>query len=250
MRKSFVAGNWKMATTTAQAKALAGSLLDGITSVEGVDVAVIPPFLAIPAVVDLLRGSTIAVGAQDVYFEKSGAFTGEISCEMLIEAGCGFALVGHSERRHILGETDPLVRKKLDALLAAGMDAILCVGETIEEREAGSTEARLETQVRSGLEGVTLEQARRVTVAYEPVWAIGTGKTATASQAQEAHRFIRGLLAGLFDEETAGKMRIQYGGSVKPENAGELMTQPDIDGALVGGASLKPASFLGIVQAA
>ncbi len=249
MRKSYVAGNWKMNKTVAEAAELARSVVEGVAGDSNVDVAVIPPFLAIPQVVELLRGSSVLVGAQDVYFEKSGAYTGEISCQMLADAGCAFALVGHSERRHVLGETDGLIRKKLDALLEFGLDAVLCVGEKIEEREAGKTEERLDIQIRAGLEGLSTEQVKSITVAYEPVWAIGTGKTATTAQAQEAHLFIRRLLAELFDETAAQTIRIQYGGSVKPDNAAELMAQPDVDGALVGGASLKADSFLGIIRA-
>jgi triosephosphate isomerase len=168
---------------------------------------------------------------------------------MLADAGAGFALVGHSERRHVLGETDEFIRKKLDALLRAGLGAILCIGEKIEEREARKTEARLNTQIRAGLTGLTPPELAKVTIAYEPVWAIGTGKTATTDQAQEAHAFIRGLIEELAGDEVARTIRIQYGGSVKPGNAAELMAQPDVDGALVGGASLKPESFLGIIKA-
>jgi triosephosphate isomerase len=249
MRKLFIAGNWKMNKTIPEAVALAQSVAAGVTGDTDVDVALIPPFLAIPEVAKVLAASALTLGAQNVYFEKSGAFTGEISCQMLADAGAGFALVGHSERRHVMGETDALIRKKLEALLEAGLGAILCVGEKIEEREAGKTKARLSTQIRAGLTGLTALELAQVTIAYEPVWAIGTGKTATTEQAQQAHAFIRKLVEDLAGDEVARTIRIQYGGSVKPENAAELMAQPDVDGALVGGASLKSELFLGIIRA-
>jgi len=247
MRKPFVAGNWKMNKTIADAVALASSLHDGLNE-PAADIAVIPPFLAIPAVVDALKNSPIKIGAQDVYWEKSGAFTGEISCEMLIDAGCSFALVGHSERRHVLGETDEIVRRKLDALIESGLEVILCVGEQLDERESAKTEHRLKIQTEAGLKGLNTQQMSKVTIAYEPVWAIGTGKTATTSQAQDAHLFIRNMLKSMFSDETAQSVRIQYGGSVKPGNAAELMSQADVDGALVGGAALQADSFLGIIK--
>jgi triosephosphate isomerase len=250
MRKPFVAGNWKMHNTIAESVALARAVAAGVGKGAAADVAVIPPFLSIPAVAEALRGTPVRVGAQDVYFESKGAFTGEISAAMIADAGCAFALVGHSERRHVIGETDALVRRKLDALLGAGLEAILCVGETLAEREAGKTEERLSVQIRAGLEGLDAEALARVTVAYEPVWAIGTGKTATTAQAEEAHCYIRGLVAGLAGQPAAAALRIQYGGSVKPDNAAELLAQPDVDGALVGGAALKAESFLGIVAGA
>ncbi len=250
MRKPFVAGNWKMNKTISQGVELAKNLAEKRPSNVDADIAVIPPFLAIPSVARALEGTPIRVGAQDVYWEESGAFTGEISCGMLRDAGCSFALVGHSERRHVLGETDEIVRKKLDALLAADMDVILCVGETLEEREADQTNSRLDTQVKSGLQGVSETLLSRVTVAYEPVWAIGTGRTATEEQAQQAHAFIRGLLTEMFGQQKAQAIRIQYGGSVKPSNAKGLLSQPDVDGALVGGAALDADSFTGIIEGA
>jgi triosephosphate isomerase len=249
MRKLYIAGNWKMNKTISEAVALAESVAAGVSEDDNIDVALIPPFLAIPDVAKAVKGGLLKLGAQNVYFEKSGAFTGEISCQMLADAGVGFALVGHSERRHVLGETDEIIRMKLDALLQAGLGVILCIGEKLEEREAGETEARLNTQVRAGLTGLTAPELANVTIAYEPVWAIGTGKTATTDQAQEAHAFIRGLVRELAGDDVARTIRIQYGGSVKPDNAAELMAQPDVDGALVGGASLKPDSFLGIIKA-
>lgn len=250
MRVPFVAGNWKMNNTIAQSVALATQLREKLPRDTSAQVAVIPQFLAIEKVVQVLQGCPIQVGAQDVYFEKNGAFTGEISGEMLKDVGCGFALVGHSERRHVLGETDLLVRKKLEALLAQDLEVILCIGEQLEEREAGKTQQRLASQTRAGLSGLAKEDLARVTIAYEPVWAIGTGKTATTAQAQEAHLYVRGLVEELFNTQVAAAMRIQYGGSVKPDNAAELMGQPDVDGALVGGAALKAESFLGIIKGA
>jgi triosephosphate isomerase len=250
MRKPYIAGNWKMNMTIAESAALAEAIKAGFDAAERADAAVIPQFLAIPSVAAAVAGSPIKVGAQDVYFEKSGAFTGEISASMIADAGCSFALVGHSERRHVLGEPDDVVRRKLDALLEAGLEAVLCVGEKIEEREAGETEKRLSIQIRAGLEGVAAEAISRVTIAYEPVWAIGTGKTATTEQAQQAHRYIRGLVVELFDQQIADGVRIQYGGSVKPGNAADLLAQTDVDGALVGGASLTSDSFLGIIAGA
>jgi triosephosphate isomerase len=249
MRKPYIAGNWKMNMTIAESVKLAEALAAGLKGADA-DVAVIPQFLAIPAVAKALAGSAIKVGAQDVFYEKPGAFTGEIAPEMLIDAGCTFALVGHSERRHIIGETDGVIRKKLDALLGAGLDVILCIGELLEERQAGKTEERLDIQVRAGLTGLNAEQLKKVTIAYEPVWAIGTGVTASTQQAQDAHAFVRKLVTEIFNTETAEAMRIQYGGSVKPSNAGELISQQDVDGALVGGAALTVDSFLGIIQAA
>jgi triosephosphate isomerase (TIM) len=250
MRRAFVAGNWKMHNTIAESVDLARAVAAGGGKDARAEVAVIPPFLSIPAVAEALRGTAVKVGAQDVYFEKQGAFTGEISVSMLKDAGCSFALVGHSERRHVLGETDPLIRRKLDALLDFGLEVILCVGEKIDEREAGKTEERLDIQVRAGITGLATEKLAKVTIAYEPVWAIGTGKTATTAQAEEAHLFIRKLVSEIAGTEAAEAMRIQYGGSVKPDNAAELMGQPDVDGALVGGASLKADSFLGIIRGA
>jgi triosephosphate isomerase len=239
-----------MNCTIAEAVALAKSVVSGVAGGVNADVAVCPPFLAIPAVREAVAGTAVRLGAQDVFYENNGAFTGEISTAMLLDAGVSFALVGHSERRHVIGETDGIVRRKLDALLAAGLDVILCVGEKIEEREAGRTEEVLQVQTTAGISGLTREQLAKVTIAYEPVWAIGTGKVATTAQAQSAHKYIRDLVASLFDQAAADAIRIQYGGSVKPDNAAELMAQPDVDGALVGGAALKAESFLGIIAGA
>jgi triosephosphate isomerase len=250
MRKPYVAGNWKMNKTIAESVALATELREKLPRDAKAQVAVIPQFLALSKVAEVLESSPIGVGAQDVFYEKNGAFTGEISREMLRDAGATFALVGHSERRHVIGETDAIVRKKLEALLGGGLEVILCIGEKLEEREAGKTEERLTIQTRAGLQGLAKSDMTRVTIAYEPVWAIGTGRTATTAQAEQAHLFVRGLVEELFDREVAQGMRIQYGGSVKADNAAELMGQPNVDGALVGGAALLADSFLGIVKGA
>lgn len=250
MRKPFVAGNWKMNTTAAEAEALIKSLKDQITEASGVDVAVAPPFVYLHKAVYTAQGSAIQVGAQNCYFESKGAFTGEIAPEMLKDVGCDFVILGHSERRHVLGEIDEMINKKVKKALAAGLNVILCVGELLEEREAEKTEDVVKTQLHGGLKNISSDDMERITIAYEPVWAIGTGKTATPDQAQEVHAVIRRWLADVYSGDLADHVRIQYGGSVKPENAKELMGQPDIDGALVGGASLKPDSFAAIVEAA
>ncbi len=249
-RRKFVCGNWKMHKTAAEARALVGELrglAEGLA--DQVEVAVAPPFTALHAAAEALRGSRLALAAQDVHWEPQGAFTGEVSAAMLAEAGCRHVIVGHSERRQLFGETDETVRKKAGAVLAAGMRPIVCVGETLAEREAGRTLEVVSRQVRGGLSGIPAAAMAAITVAYEPVWAIGTGKTATTAQAQEVHAAIRALLRELCGA-TADGMRIQYGGSVKPDNAAELMAQPDVDGALVGGASLKAQDFAQIVKGA
>ncbi len=249
-RTKFVCGNWKMHKTTAEAVALVKELSAGLGEAAGkVQVAVAPPFTAIQAVAQALRGTPIEVSGQDVFWEVQGAFTGEVSAPMLVEAGCRHGIVGHSERRQYFGETDETVRKKTAALLKAGLAPIVCVGETLAEREAGRTLEVVDRQVRQGLAGLDAEQLGKITIAYEPVWAIGTGKTATTAQAQEVHAVIRRILREL-GGTVADAMRIQYGGSVKPDNARELMSQPDVDGALVGGASLKAPDFLAIVKGA
>ncbi len=215
-----------------------------------VTVAVFPPFVYLQSVTKALGASSIGVGAQDVYFEPNGAFTGEISTSMLKDIGCTYCLCGHSERRHVIGETDELINKKVTAAIVGGLLPILCVGELLAEREASQTNAVVTRQVENGLAGLSEEKISAVTIAYEPVWAIGTGLTATPQQAQEVHDFIRKLLAGMYSDELAEGIRIQYGGSAKPDNAAELMAQPDIDGLLVGGASLKADGFLAIIQGA
>lgn len=248
-RKKFIAGNWKMYTTLTQAKELAAAVAKSITSDE-ITVAVCPPFPWLTVVSDTLKGSRVGVGAQDCSFEKEGAFTGQVSPLMLLEAGCQYVIIGHSERRHGLNESDELLNKKAKAALAAGLEVIFCIGELLAEREGNRTESVLHRQLTAGLAGLNASQMEKLTIAYEPVWAIGTGKVATEQQAQEAHAFIRKTVGTLFGQATADSLIIQYGGSVKPENAAGLMAQPDVDGALVGGASLKADSFLGIIKGA
>jgi triosephosphate isomerase len=249
-RRKFVCGNWKMHKTQGEARELVRALaplLHGLA--DRVQVAVAPPFTALAAAAEAMRGSAVELAAQNVHFEKQGAFTGEVSAPMLAEVGCHHAIVGHSERRQLFGETDETVRKKVGALLAVGIRPIVCVGETLAEREAGRTLEVVDRQVRAALSGLPAEPVAALTIAYEPVWAIGTGKTASTAQAQEVHAAIRKLLRELAGG-AADAVRIQYGGSVKPENAAELMAQPDVDGALVGGASLKAQDFSQIVKGA
>jgi triosephosphate isomerase len=250
MRKPFVAGNWKMYTTAASARDLASGVLKGLADDDRVTVAVCPPFPYLGAIADVLRGSKVGLGAQNLYPEKEGAFTGEVSPTMLVDSGCRYVILGHSERRHKLNETDAFINRKFHAALAAGLTAILCVGETLEERDAQRTHAVLEAQLTGSLAGVTAASLAHVVIAYEPVWAIGTGRNATPDQAQEAHAFIRGHIGKMCDDKAAQALPIQYGGSVKPENAASLLSQPDVDGALVGGASLKADQFLAIIEAA
>jgi len=252
MRRKIVAGNWKMNKTVDEAVDLVRSLKEKLASgpVDDVDVVVCPPYVDLVSVRDVIAGSKIGLGAQNVYWEDAGAYTGEISAGMLLSAGCGYVIVGHSERRQYFGETNATVNKRLKKAFAAGLVPILCVGERLEQRQAGITRAVVEIQVREGLADISADQVKRMIIAYEPVWAIGTGINATPEQAQEVHRFIRELLADMFGEDVANAVRIQYGGSVKPANAAELMSQPDVDGALVGGASLKADSFYEIVRAA
>lgn len=237
-----------MNTVLEEATALVEELKGLVSDVKDVEVVVCPPFISLSAVQDVIKDSNIKLGAQNVYWEKSGAFTAEVSAPMLKSVGCTYAIIGHSERRSYFGETDETVNKRTFAALEEGLKPIVCVGETLEEREADKTFDVIKQQITGGLVNLTQEQMASIVIAYEPVWAIGTGKTATKEQAQEVHAFIRKLLAELFGDATAEATRIQYGGSVKPENATELMGQPDIDGALVGGAALKAASFEGIVK--
>ncbi|MHC5083186.1 MAG: triose-phosphate isomerase [Planctomycetota bacterium] len=248
MRKPFIAGNWKMNTNSASAVALAAGLAKEIEGVDTVDVAVCPPFVYLQSVASALSASNIAMGSQDIYFEGNGAFTGEISCEMLKDTCCTYAIIGHSERRHVIGETDELINKKVHATIDSGLLPIFCVGELLEEREAGKTNDVVADQVKKGLAGLCAERVQAVTIAYEPVWAIGTGKTATSDQAQEVHAMIRGLLAEMYNDEVAQAIRIQYGGSAKPGNTAELMAQPDVDGLLVGGAALKVEDFAAMIK--
>jgi len=249
-RRAFVAGNWKMNTSSRGAVELAKALAASIGSLDGVDLAVCPPFVHLAAVRAALAGSRIALGAQDVFYEDDGAYTGEVSTAMLKDVGCRCVIIGHSERRHVLGETDEVINRKVIKALAGKLEVIFCVGELLEERKSGLTMDVVQRQARIGLEGVTASDAAMLTIAYEPVWAIGTGVNATPQQAQEVHAMIRDLLSGLLGPATASNMRIQYGGSVKPANAAELLKQKDVDGALVGGASLKASDFEAIVRAA
>ena len=249
MRAKFVAGNWKMYKTAAEGAALATAIRNGLRLRPNVEVAVCPPFTALQAVGRAIAGSPVALGAQNLHPDPEGAHTGEISAAMLKEHGCVYVILGHSERRREFGETDAFINAKARAALAAGLTPIVCVGETREEREAGRTEAVLTAQVQGSLEGLG-GQLPALVIAYEPVWAIGTGLTATPEQAQSAHAHIRRLLAGLGGETAAAQTRILYGGSVKPDNAADLFSQPDIDGGLIGGASLKADSFLAIVHSA
>ncbi|MCX7819973.1 MAG: triose-phosphate isomerase [Kiritimatiellae bacterium] len=249
MRTPIVAGNWKMHKTAREAAALAAEIRGALAGFAAVECVLCPPFTSLRAVREVIADTPIRLGAQNVHWENSGAFTGEISAAMLVEEGCRYVIVGHSERRQYFGETDDTVNRRARAALAAGLCPIVCVGETLAEREAGQTLSVIERQVRAGLAGLVGADWDRLVIAYEPVWAIGTGRTATAAQAQEVHALIRRLLGDLAGG-AASRVRIQYGGSVKPENAAELFRQPDVDGGLIGGASLQAASFAAIVRAA
>jgi len=252
MRKPFIAGNWKMNTNNHTSVELVEAIASKTSAAakKGVHVAVCPPFVYLQNAIGALRQSGVAVGAQDVYYEKDGAFTGEISTAMLKDIGCAYVLCGHSERRHVIGETDELINKKVAAAILGGLLPIFCVGELLEERKASKTEEVVTRQIKKGLAGLNAEKVSAITIAYEPVWAIGTGLTATPQQAQEVHSLIRKLLGQMYDTKLAAGIRILYGGSVKPSNAAELMHQDDIDGLLVGGASLNADDFVAIVQAA
>lgn len=249
-RPKFVAGNWKMYTTRAQATDLAMVVARDLPSTSLTRVALCPPFPWLELVASQIADTRVELGAQNCHHEKEGAFTGEVAPSMLLEVGCQHVIIGHSERRHGFGEQDAVLNKKAKAALSAGLSVIFCIGELLAEREAGQTEKVLDTQLVGGLAGLTAEQMAKLVIAYEPVWAIGTGKVATTEQAQAAHAFIRQKIATLFGENVASELLIQYGGSVKPDNAAALLHQPDVDGALVGGASLKADSFLTIVAAA
>jgi triosephosphate isomerase len=248
MRTKFIAGNWKMYKLSSEASSLARSLAGALAAEKGKRIMIAPPYTALHAVREAIAGSPILLGAQDSAAELEGAHTGEVSPRMLKDAGVSVVILGHSERRHIYGEGDALINKKLRLALSEGLEAILCVGETLEERQGSVTEKIVEGQVRAGLQNVTGEELSRVTIAYEPVWAIGTGKNATPEDADSVHRFIRGVLQSIFSPQAAERMTIQYGGSVKPDNIKALMGMENIDGALVGGASLKVDSFVPIVQ--
>ncbi len=249
-RRPFIAGNWKMHKGPVEADRLATELKPLLVDETAVDVAVAPPFVSIPAVVARLKHSGVHVAGQDLHTEAGGAHTGSIAGEMLRAAGCAYVIVGHSERRHGLGEDDILINKKVQAAFRAGLLPILCIGETLEDRQAGRVEDVIGGQLEGGLEGLFADQLPPLTLAYEPVWAIGTGVTASPAQAQDVHAFIRGWLRARYPAYVAEQTRIQYGGSVKPNNAAELLSQPDIDGALVGGAALRADAFADIVRAA
>ncbi len=249
-RKKLIAGNWKMNKTSADGVALVRDIVVAVGKQSDVEVVVCPPFTGLESAGKALEGSNVKLGAQNMHFEASGAFTGEISAPMLRAIFATHVILGHSERRTIFGETDELVNKKVLAALKNQLRPIFCVGETLAERESGSTLKVVQTQLERGLNGVSKELAASVVIAYEPVWAIGTGKVATTEQAQEVHAFIRGLLTNLFTESVAQKLRILYGGSMKPSNAPELLSQKDIDGGLIGGASLEARSFVELVTAA
>jgi triosephosphate isomerase len=249
MRKKIIAANWKMNMTVAEAKTFLETFLLEIGEERRVDIVIVPPFTALAAVSQVLeKETTVRLGAQNMHWEKGGAFTGEISAAMIREFFARYVVLGHSERRTLFGETDEIVNRKTKAALAATLIPIVCIGETLAERDADQVEAVLEKQLRGSLADLTTEQLADTVIAYEPVWAIGTGRTASPEQAQAAHAFIRKTLAAMSDAATADKVRIQYGGSVKPGNTAELMAQPDIDGALVGGAALDPRGFAEIVK--
>jgi triosephosphate isomerase len=248
MRTPFIAGNWKMYKTIEESVALVRELCGALEGVDGCDVAVCPPFPALAAVREALAGSAIGLGAQNMHWEEQGAFTGAVS-PLMLQGLCDYVIIGHSERRNLFGETDEMVNKKLHAALAHGLKPILCVGENLQQNQAGETEPFVGGQVRAAFAGITAEQARVITVAYEPIWAIGTGVPATGEGANAiVGGAVRGTLAALYGDDLAASTRIQYGGSVKPANIAEFMAQPEIDGALVGGASLRAADFSGIVR--
>jgi triosephosphate isomerase len=251
-RKPYVGGNWKMFTNKTTGAELTRGVADGLLRLTGCDVAIFPPFPYLLGTKSILRdrGSSIRLGAQDVYSHPDGAFTGEVSVAMLADCGVQVVLCGHSERRHVIKEPDELVNAKLHAVLEGGLEPILCIGETLEERTKGRTDEVTERQLRAGLAEITADAAARVVIAYEPVWAIGTGKTATPADVQDVHAKVRALVAGMYSSELAQRMRIMYGGSLKPANASEIFAQPDVDGGLVGGASLKTGDFVAIARAA
>ena len=251
IRKKIIAANWKMNMTSAEAASFMEDLELELKNFDGAEVVIVPPFTALPKLSEILGEMPgVVLGAQNMWHEASGAYTGEVSAGMLREFFTRYVVLGHSERRTIFGETDELINRKVKAAHGASLRPILCVGETLAERDSGKHHEVLARQLKGSLAGLDADRMLDTVIAYEPVWAIGTGRTATPEQAQEAHAFIRKTLAEMFDAQTAGKIRIQYGGSVKPDNAKELLHQPDIDGALVGGASLEPRSFAKIVRAA
>ena len=249
-RKTIIAGNWKMNKTASETKAFAEEFKALLPKTKWCDVALCVPFIDVPAAVRAFKDSRVAVGAQNLYFEKSGAFTGEVSADMLADLDVRYVIVGHSERRQYFGETDAVVNKKVHAALSAGLNPIVCVGESLEQREMGVTMELIALQVKSALAGVPAEQIRKCVVAYEPIWAIGTGRNATGEQAAEVCTFIRATIRGLYGARIARGVTIQYGGSMKPDNAVELLSHEDIDGGLIGGAALRPDQLMAIVHAA
>ena len=248
MRRPFIAGNWKMNMDRASAVALAAGLAEATADLEGVEVAVCPASVYLEAVAAALKGSKVGLGGQNMYFEPSGAYTGEISAAMLLDIGCQYVILGHSERRHVFGETDEGINKKVKVALEVGLTPIVCVGETLPQRESGDTMSVIRRQFEGSLAGLSDADMKKIVIAYEPVWAIGTGKTATPQQAEEVHLALRKIMESCYNNKIAETVRIQYGGSVKADNAAELLGQPNIDGALVGGASLKVDSFMGIID--
>ena len=251
MRKTIIAGNWKMNKINSEAVAFARELKNKISSFDNVEIVVCPNFIALSPVCSVLKESRVSVGAQNLYWEQSGAFTGEVSAEMIESSGCEYVIIGHSERRQYFGETNETVNKKIKrALTTCCLTPIVCVGETLEQRENGDTNNIIENQIKKGLNGLSSAQMERIVIAYEPVWAIGTGVTATREQAEEVHLFIRDLLKSMYDEQVANSTPILYGGSMKPSNIKELLEQPDIDGGLIGGASLKVDSFVEMIEIA
>jgi triosephosphate isomerase len=247
-RRPIIAGNWKMNKTSAEGRDLAAKLIPLVAAVKDREIVLGPPFTSLQAASDVIKGTNIALSAQNMHWEDKGAFTGEISAEMLLDLGCRYVIIGHSERRQYFGETDETVNKKVRQALKKGLSPIMCVGETLAEREAGKLNEIISRQVTGGLKDLSADEMKKVVIAYEPVWAIGTGKTATPDQANEVHALIRQKVKSLYSAEIADGLRIQYGGSVTPENVSTLMAMPDIDGALVGGASLKPESFAALVN--
>ena len=247
-RKTVIAGNWKMNKTGAEGKAFVEEFIPKVAGIDNIEIVVCPVFTALEAVVAAAARSNVKVGAQNINWAESGAFTGEISAAMLKETGVEYVIIGHSERRQYFGETDETVNKRLKAALAAELIPMVCIGELLEERESGKTETVLDTQIRGGLAGISTEDMAGIIVAYEPVWAIGTGKTATPEMAEDTHAYVRSVIADMFGSDTADKVRIQYGGSMKAANSAELVAQEDIDGGLVGGAALEPDSFADLIK--
>ncbi len=251
MRKKVIAGNWKMNNDLSESQNLISKLISGLSNEKvNCDVIVCPPFTSLSEANSLLKKSIIKLGAQNMYFEENGAFTGEISASMLKNTGCEYVILGHSERRTIFGETDQVINKKIKKALQSNLLPIFCVGESLQERESEVTNDIIKRQITEGLKNISSAEMQKIIIAYEPVWAIGTGKTASPQQAEDVHAFIRGLVKSLYSNEIAEELVIQYGGSVKPDNAKELLSQKDIDGALVGGACLKSESFIEIIKAA